>query len=402
MRRVGWQPKIEPGGRTRAACGTSRFFCYFPVIVWRTPLPAPSRRLETLDALRGLAATAVVASHLLHVRPAFGTRPWHGPMLGWEWALKATPLSVLVDGHAAVLVFFVLSGLVLSGQLLAPTPPRYGAFAVKRLLRLYPPYAAALLGSAALQTWLGAGAPHGPSGWLADNWTERFSFAAVADYALMLGDRLALDNPVWSLDYEMRISLLLPLLLLPVRRWRPAAPLLAAGLLGAGWLLRPCGAPQAVWAGVLYAGMFLLGTALADQVGRLRAMRPGWPALAMLAGAWAVLFLVWQEALEAVGAAMLVASVLMAGAPAALCETPVARFLGRISFSLYLVHVPVLMAVLALLGTAPFWRMAVVFVPVSLAVAWAFHRIIERPSHALSRRWPGRTRAEPAALANAD
>ncbi len=362
-------------------------------------LPASPRRLETLDSLRGLAASAVVASHLLHVRPAFGTRPWHGPVLPWEWALKATPLSVLVDGHAAVLVFFVLSGLVLSGPLLAPTPPRFGTFAFKRVLRLYPPYAAALLGSAALQAWLGAGAPHGPSLWLADNWTDPFSLATVADYALMLGDRLALDNPIWSLDYEMRISLLLPLLLLPVRRWRPAAPLLAAGLLAAGWRLQPWGAPHAVWAGTLYAGMFLLGTALADQVGRLRAVRPGWPALAMLACAWAALFLVWREPMESVGAAMLVASVLMPGAPAALCETRVARFLGRISFSLYLVHVPLLMAVLAVLGAAPFWRVVVVFVPVSLIVAWGFHRIIEGPSHALSRSWHGRARPAPAVLA---
>jgi peptidoglycan/LPS O-acetylase OafA/YrhL len=374
----------------------------FSFVIPEATLPAPPRRLDTLDSLRGLAATTVVASHLLHVRPAFGTRPWHGPVLSWEWALKATPLSVLVDGHAAVLVFFVLSGLVLSGQLLSPTPPAYGAFALKRLLRLYPPYAAALLGSAALQAWLGASAPHGPSLWLADNWTDRFSIAAVADYGLMLGDRLALDNPVWSLDYEMRISLLLPLLLLPVRRWRPAAPLLAAGLLAAGWLMLACGAPRGVGASVLYAGMFLVGTAMAGQVSRLRAVHSGWPALTMLAGAWAVLFLVWREALEAVGAAMLVASVLMPGAPAALCETPVARFLGQISFSLYLVHVPVLMAVLAVLGTAPFWCIAVVFVPASLGVALVFHQLIERPSHALSRRWHGRARAEPAVSGNAD
>jgi peptidoglycan/LPS O-acetylase OafA/YrhL len=365
-------------------------------------LPAPSRRLETLDSLRGLAAAAVVASHLLHVRPAFGTRPWLGPEQAWEWALKATPLSVLVDGHAAVLVFFVLSGLVLSGPLLAPAPPRYHDFALKRFLRLYPPYAAALLGSAALQAWCGPRAPREPSLWLADNWTDRFSLGTVADYALMLGNRLALDNPVWSLDYEMRISLLLPLLLLPVRRWRPAAPLLAAMLLGAGWLLRPLGSPPVICAGALYAGMFILGTAMAGQVHRLRAVRAGWPALAMLAGAWAVLFLVWRDAMQAVGAAMLVAAVLMPGAPAALCETAVARFLGRISFSLYLVHVPVLMAVLAVLGSAPFWRLTVVFVPVSLAVAWVFHRMIERPSHALSRRWPGPARAEPALLANAN
>ncbi len=364
-------------------------------------MPQP-RRLETLDSLRGLAAVAVVASHLLHVRPAFGTRPWHGPLLPWEWALKATPLAVLVDGHAAVLVFFVLSGLVLAGPLLAPARPPYGAFALKRFLRLYPPYAAALLGAAALQAWFGAGAPHGPSAWLATSWTDRFSAGAVADYALMLGNRLALDNPVWSLDVEMRISLLLPLLLLPVRRWRPAAPLLAAGLLASGAVLRPWGAPPVIWSSLLYAGMFLLGTALAGQVGRLRAVRPGWPALVMLAGAWAVLFLVWREALEAVGAAMLVAAVLMRGPPAALCETAAARFLGRISFSLYLVHVPVLMAVLAVLGTTPFWRVVVVFVPVSLAVAWAFHRIIEIPSHALSRRWSGRARVEAPVFAIAE
>ncbi len=63
-------------------------------------------RLHEFDALRGIAAVAVVFAHLLNYRPASFGDPfahWSAPL--WSFA---------ANGHFAVLIFFAISGFVLS------------------------------------------------------------------------------------------------------------------------------------------------------------------------------------------------------------------------------------------------------------------------------------------------
>ena len=63
------------------------------------------------------------------------------------------------------------------------------------------------------------------------------------------------------------------------------------------------------------------------------------------------------------------------------------RFLGTISFSLYLVHVPVLVALQhglhRRLSSTAIWVLGVL---ASLLAAWVFYRAVERPAHRLARR----------------
>jgi len=64
------------------------------------------KRLHEFDALRGIAAVAVVLAHLLNYRPAAMGNPfdhWSAPF--WSFA---------ANGHFAVLIFFAISGFVLS------------------------------------------------------------------------------------------------------------------------------------------------------------------------------------------------------------------------------------------------------------------------------------------------
>jgi len=77
-----------------------------------------SRRIHSLDTLRGLAALVVLANHLQHsFLPAlFGTTAPESP-----GRLIMAPIAFLLNGSCAVALFFVLSGFVLSERFIAST-----------------------------------------------------------------------------------------------------------------------------------------------------------------------------------------------------------------------------------------------------------------------------------------
>ena len=56
------------------------------------------------------------------------------------------------------------------------------------------------------------------------------------------------------------------------------------------------------------------------------------------------------------------------------------------SFSLYLVHAPILASLCYLLGAAQWWLACLIGVPLSLAVAALFHLLVEQPAQVLARR----------------
>lgn len=91
----------------------------------------PTQRQTRLDALRGLAALAVVIHHL------FAPWEWHGshPVLRTLDALAAW-------GWLGVPVFFVLSGRCIGQSWL--NAPHAANFALRRIRRIYPPYLASL------------------------------------------------------------------------------------------------------------------------------------------------------------------------------------------------------------------------------------------------------------------
>ena len=66
-------------------------------------------------------------------------------------------------------------------------------------------------------------------------------------------------------------------------------------------------------------------------------------------------------------------------------STRVMQWVGLVSFSLYLVHEPVLISSAVFFGDDNLLLAAVVGVTVSLILAVAFYRWIEVPSHKLSR-----------------
>ena len=93
-----------------------------------------------LDSLRGLAALAVVFWHLALVvfDAPDGSPYWSGAEL--VKLFRISPLYPLIAGPEAVIVFFILSGFVLSLPWIRNHKVLYVPFLVKRVCRIYVPY----------------------------------------------------------------------------------------------------------------------------------------------------------------------------------------------------------------------------------------------------------------------
>lgn len=103
-----------------------------------------SGKLIPLEALRGMAALVVVVHHFVQCfLPGYD-----GTIMPYDAdkALLGTPLFAFINGFGAVMLFFVLSGYVLSLKGFKPDAPRIiGEMALKRWLRLAPPVTLSVL-----------------------------------------------------------------------------------------------------------------------------------------------------------------------------------------------------------------------------------------------------------------
>lgn len=370
--------------------------------------PAAGRRHE-LDTLRGLAAASIVAYH------AFAMV---APSREALWILFCSPAFPLVNGRPAVILFFVLSGFVLHGALSAEQERRgrvdYRGFALKRLCRIYLPFAAAAffaLAAAMVAVHFGTLAadavPKPMAGWPAAASFEPSVFAGLLALSGVETD-MALNSVAWSLVHELRISLVLPLLFLLVRRQGAAA---LGGATALAWVAcqalespvftsAPLTMAEATFqsfpsvaasltATIYYLPMFLIGALAAEVAPRLSALLDRFGAARMAACFVAGYLLLWwpNDAVAAIGAAVLVVLVARSAIFRRLAGLRVPAFLGRVSYSLYLTHLPLLQAVVLIFGGVIGVPFAVLLgVVLAIPAAALFARWIEAPSQRLGRR----------------
>jgi peptidoglycan/LPS O-acetylase OafA/YrhL len=180
-----------------------------------------SKRIEYLDSLRGLAALSVVVHHCFLLFPAFweahSREPIQNPLV---WALTYTPLHLFWDGPEAVTFFFVLSGFVLALPYFYGKTVFYPSYLARRFFRIYVPYIVVVSGSALLLLFsLSAHPMPGTSEWFGWVWAHAVDFKEYLNLVLMRGGSPDnVDSPAWSLDFEMRISIIFPVICLIVSR----------------------------------------------------------------------------------------------------------------------------------------------------------------------------------------
>lgn len=338
--------------------------------------------LPVLDGLRALAAFLVVALHA----------------------------GLRVPGDLGVTCFFALSGFVIT-RLLWVERDRTGtvslqAFYLRRTLRIFPAYYALVLASIAADHVLGV------------PWTGAQAATALtytANYYLATHNHVGPQAHIWSLSVEEQFYLLWPALFLVLARLRNPLPAILA-LIGV----------VAAWRSALYLGFgaassyvynafdtrfdaLLIGCALATLCRTDRGQTVLWrlsasavcPALTIVA-LWAVRTQVSGDfhysigfTAEAALCALLIAQLIHQGdcRPWRWLAHPVARWLGAISYPVYLWHAWALTAADRIVDGP-----GLVFIvgsAIATVLAAGSYYVVERPFLALKQRASRRHAAVP-------
>lgn len=346
-------------------------------------------RYEALDGLRGLAALVVVVHHCLLVSPDLATASYisgDAPIGSWIWWMTFTPLHMVWAGKEAVYVFFILSGFVLSLPFCGDNRPNWAVYFWKRILRIYPPVWASL-GFAAGTVWI---IPRITDPDLSSWVNLHAEPTRILNDAFLLWGASSLNSPLWSLQWEMLFSLLLPLYLVIVIRLR------RIWIFGLAGLLALIAAFELMYMNeAAYLLVFPVGALMAARCETLRNWgstigRVGWSVILMastvfLCFRWVVPQAPAPISITVIGGALLI-FIFIAWRPAVhMGSRRPTRWLGSRSFSLYLVHEPVVVSVALALDTAHTLQVCFVAMPISLLVSEVFFRLVEKPSHRFSR-----------------
>ncbi len=358
--------------------------------------------MPALDGLRGAAVLMVLFCH--------AAQGWPGALAIYQdishvagtWHLPGWLQSIGVGANHGVQLFFVVSAFTLTRSLIGAEFDCIG-YARRRLARVGPGY---WLSGVVYLCLAGGGArlwaPQGVS-------PADVAVAALFGSAWQGGGALAVVPGGWSVCCEVTFYVALPAILrVTGGQARAAAGLTAfAVVLAVAWFL--LGFQDNPFRPVPQAPVFLIGVTAALMT------RGGWQLGARIsplpALAFAILLLplfsFGQGYLGQLTFATLCAGVVAAaaGQPRSLLASRPLRMLGRVSYSMYLVHfallAPCLRAALSVVPDADWRSLAVHFGLTTLgsfAVACVTYRVVERPAVEWASR--ARTRTGPVAASS--
>jgi peptidoglycan/LPS O-acetylase OafA/YrhL len=375
------------------------------------PPPADAARLDGLDGLRGLAMLGVIFCHL----------------------------QLLTVGWTGLSSFFILSGFLITRILLsdrarsATLGGYFRRFYIRRLLRVFPIYYAYLIALAVGTLIAPSLAP------LRDDLAPAFLYYFNIHMISPVHEHTRMLDHLWSLSVEEQFYIVWPWLVAFVPR--RALPYVCLALVGSGPLLRQWACdwllPRMGLAGspVLPNYVYILTTsqidafALGALINFVRLKPRDWQVLALLAavialgfavnGAWGMktlsfgwpLFMpralqwAWGYTVIDLFWFVVICAILAGGGVTRFFSTRVLDFLGKRSYSTYIVHFPILALLL------PFWQaaqarfgiypgtllFALPYLAVVFAVSSTTYRFIELPISELKERFRASRKPAPVA-----
>jgi peptidoglycan/LPS O-acetylase OafA/YrhL len=358
-------------------------------------------KLPAINVLRGVAALGVAWFHsrvdlwvgfkAIHANPAAYSR------LDWLFSFLSLPASQL---GGMVMLFFVLSGFCIHLPVASKNlSPNWSAYAVRRILRIYPAYFVALA-LCFIGTLIFLKGFNSASGEV----TMYASTAAMLQNWMYGGNQIGLNPSLWSIPIEIEFYLVYPLLLLLWRRQGFNSALLFTllrTLIGGAMFYLGYGLSMVTF--FKYALIWNSGAWLAEAYAKGKL--PTWTywhyivmvatvVVTMLAGLAGVnhFYLHYGWALFSF---LLLLWVLGAGSDFFVESRwwmPPLVFAGTVSYSLYLLHFPLFKlagsAWFQIYGSKPeSFLLPTLATVLVLPFAWVFYLLIELPTHELGRQW---------------
>jgi peptidoglycan/LPS O-acetylase OafA/YrhL len=353
------------------------------------------KRYKELDSLRGIAAIFVFLFHIVMVLPDH----WREGLL-WK-VLNLSPFHLLFTGKIHVIFFFVLSGFVLSLPFLSTRTTLYRVFMIKRFCRLYIPYVFAISIAIVLSLLFSKGGGDGLSSWFNTLWVDKIDKDLVISHYLFLGSYnfYAINIVIWTLIHEMRISFIFPLLMILAIHFNWKINLLIGlGMAVLGGILHFIiqDQYQAVYKTFPYILMFITGILLSKHRHQLIEKYNSFNASIKIT--WLVLGLILYTYSDFLGNPLLIDWVTTLGVSILLIisisSNTLSKFLlqkpftylGKISYSLYLYHLPILLSLLNLFSDKwPVWLVIVLAIVATLVFSSFAWYVIEHPSMKLAK-----------------
>jgi peptidoglycan/LPS O-acetylase OafA/YrhL len=203
---------------------------------WMSPEQATgSRRLQSIDVLRGIAILLVLAIHIPHDAPGgWRQNPWFFPAWLAEFGYLGVPLFIVISG------FCIHRSAAAAWTTLGRYDFSWRQFWVRRFIRLYPPYAVAMAFSLVAAFWLHHrfADPGRFLGW--DLVTHALLVHNLtAEFATSLG-----NGAFWSLGTEEQLYALYCVLLLLLARTSARIVIATAAATTIAWRLLGPHLPQ--------------------------------------------------------------------------------------------------------------------------------------------------------------
>lgn len=329
------------------------------------------QRMPLLDGLKGLAAQIILLHHLASYGPLAQVLRELAPLLAgvlFEYGRMAVQVFLVIAG------FLAARGLSPEGQALSRSP---WLLLHKRYVRLVVPFMVAV----SLAVVCAAVADR----WLDDEMIPaRATFGQWLAHATLLHGALgaeSLSAGVWyvAIDFQL-FALMVVLLWLGRRRWLAPLLVLALGLASLFYFNRHAGFDN--WA-IYFFGAYALGAA-AWWAGDRRRML-SWLGLVCCVVTAALLLDFRSRIVVSLATALLLGVARRSGGLERWLDRPLLGWLGQTSYSIFLVHFPVLLLVNALF--AQFHEVGAVAGGFALFAAWTvsvaagavFYRQVEAP-----------------------
>jgi peptidoglycan/LPS O-acetylase OafA/YrhL len=345
-------------------------------------------RFHELDSLRAIAALGVICWHYVG---AFGASPFS---------------SVLAPfyGRGLLMVefFFVLSGFVLTLAFWqVDRQAKFNSNVMARIGRLYPLHIATLLAVACMQWWVVSGLHSKPFVYTFND-VYHFVLNLFLIHATGLEQGGSFNAPSWSISTEFWVNVIFLGLIAFPRRFGRALALLATAI-GVTYLF--ANGLFSAWRLAALANTlacFFVGVTLYQIHARLPAQSSAlwgwlWTTLGVLSIAWSAIYLsrgsLYSNAGDAVLCCIVFPCLIISSVRSPLLQRGLRIrplvYLGEISYSIYLVHFPVQLALhcWSVWSGTPLpvdnrWFF-VGFFGLVIAVASATYYLIENPG----RRW---------------